>query len=168
MKTVTRARSIVVVAVAGVVASACAKRVPEPANVAPGTPHITWVLMYGDRDNSDREFACQSEPKTDCVIPASRPDSQAFADAHFYFHGAGEETKYEGATSIGFLQGAPEGQARRTNITVKKDESITNSSTTGIITSTAGTYTVALDFTATVTDTGRRQPVRESFQVRVQ
>jgi hypothetical protein len=29
-------------------------------------------------------------------------------------------------------------------------------------------YTVALDFNATVTDTSKRQPVRESFQVRVQ
>ncbi len=28
-------------------------------------------------------------------------------------------------------------------------------------------YTVALDFNATVTDTGKRQAVRESFQVRV-
>jgi len=105
METLMRARQFVVVAVAAVVTSTCAKRVPEPANVAPGTPHITWVLMYGDRNNADDEFACQSEPKTECVIPASRPDAQSFADVHFYFHGAGDETKYEGTTSIGFLQG---------------------------------------------------------------
>ena len=81
--------------------SACRSRRTSP----PGTPHITWVLMYGDRNNADDEFACQSEPKTECVIPASRPDAQSFADVHFYFHGAGDETKYEGTTSIGFLQG---------------------------------------------------------------
>lgn len=50
---------------------------------------------------------------------------------------------------------------------MKKNESITNSSTTGIIKSTPGMYTVALDFNATVTDTGKRQAVRESFHVRV-
>lgn len=155
-----------VLVTAAVLASTCAKRVPQRANVAPGTPHVTWVLMYGDRDNADSEFACQSDPKTDCVVPASRPDEQSFADVHFYFHGAGDVTKYEGTTSIGFLQGAPESHTSRTAITVKKNESIANSSTTGIITSTPGVYTVALDLAATVT--GQRQPVRESFQVRVQ
>jgi hypothetical protein len=152
----------------GMLAPACGKRVPERPNLAPGTPHVTWVIMYGDRDNSDGEFACQSDPRTECVVPASRSETQAFADVHFYFHGTGEETKYEGTTLIGFLQGAPETRTSRTNITVKKNESITNQSIIGIVTSTPGTYTVALDLTATVTDTGQRQPVRESFQVRVQ
>jgi hypothetical protein len=157
-----------VLAFGALIGSSCAKRIPEPTGVPPGTPHITWVLMYGDRNNADDEFACQSEPKTECVIPASGPDAQSFADVHFYFHGAGNETKYEGTTSIGFLQGRPEAHTSRTNITVKKNESITNSSTTGIVTSIPGMYTVALDFNATVTDTSKRQPVRESFQVRVQ
>jgi hypothetical protein len=152
----------------GMLLSGCAKRVPEPANVAPGTPHVTWVLMYGDRDTPDSDFACQSDPRTDCVVPASQPGKQTFADVHFYFHGAGAETKYEGTTSIGFLQGAPDTHTSRINITVKKNESIANESVTGIVTSTPGTYTVALDLTATLTDTGTRQPVRESFQVRVQ
>jgi hypothetical protein len=98
----------------------------------------------------------------------TRPDAQSFADVHFYFHGAGDETKYEGPTSIAFLQGAPEAHTSGKNITVKKNESITNSSRTRIIKSTPGMYTVALDFNATVTDTGKRQAVRESFQVRVQ
>jgi hypothetical protein len=146
----------------------CAKRVPEPASVAPGTPHVTWVLMYGDRENPDAEFACQSDSTAECMIPVSQSNSQTFSDVHFYFHGAGKETKYEGTTSIGYLQGAPDTHTTRTNITVKKNESITNSSTTGIVTSTPGTYTVMLDMAATVTDTGRQQPVRESFQVRVQ
>jgi hypothetical protein len=152
----------------GLLAPGCAKRGPERANVAPGTPHVTWVVMYGDRDNPDNEFACQSDPRTECVVPASRPDARTFSDVHFYFHGAGDETKYEGTTSIGFLQGATEAHTSQTNITVKKNESITNQSTTGIVTSAPGTYTVALDLTATMTGTGNRQPVRESFQVRVQ
>lgn len=159
---------VFVVAIAAALTSTCAKHVPEPANVAPGTPHITWVVMFGDRDNPDDQFACQSEPKTECVIPVTRADAQSFADVHFYFHGAGDATRYEGTTSIGFLQGASESRASRTTITVKKNESITNSSIHGIVTSAPGMYTVALDFSATVTDTGRRQPVREAFQVRVE
>src|SRR5262249_55481936 len=135
-----RGRSFVFLVILAAICSACAKRVPEPANVAPGTPHITWVLMYGDRENADSEFACQSDPKTECVIPANRPDAQSFADVHFYFQGAGKETKYEGTTSIGFLQGSQKAHTSRTTITVKNNESITNSSTTGLVTSTPGMY----------------------------
>ena len=111
--------------------------------------------MYGDRDNADREFACQSDPRTDCVLPASKPDAQVFADIHFYFHGAGAETRYEGSINIGYLQGAPDSHTSRTTITVQKDESITNSSTTGIVTSTPGTYAVTISQTATVKDAGK-------------
>jgi hypothetical protein len=121
--------------------------------------------MYGDRDNADAEFACQSDPRTECVLPASKPDAQVFADIHFYFHGAGAETRYEGTINIGYLQGAPDSHTSRTNITVEKSGSITNSSTTGIVTSTPGTYAVTISQTATVTDTGKAQAIRVSIPV---
>ena len=78
---------------AGAIVSACATHIPEAVNVTPGTPHVTWVLMYGDRDNSDREFSCQSDPPTECVVPPSRPDAQVFGDIHRDYHGAGAETR---------------------------------------------------------------------------
>ena len=155
--------TVVIIAVA--LTSSCAKPVPEHVGVPPGTPYVSWVLMYGDRDNADREFACQSEPRTDCVLPASRPDAQVFSDIHFYFHGAGAETRYEGTINIGYLQGAADSHTSRTSITVQKDESITNSSTTGIVTSTPGTYTVAIAHAATVKDTGKTQAIHESIPV---
>jgi len=155
--------SAVIFAVA--LTSTCAKPVPEHLGVPPGTPYISWVLMYGDRDNADREFACQSDPRTDCVLPASKPDAQVFADIHFYFHGAGAETRYEGAINIAYLQGAPDSHTSRTTITVQKDESITNSSTTGIVTSTPGTYAVAISQTATVKAAGKTQAIQESIAV---
>ena len=161
-----RPRLLVIVALL-LTGSSCVKRVPEPANLAPGTPHVTWVLMYGDRDNADSEFSCQSDPRTDCVLPVSRPDAQVFAHAHFYYHGAGQETRYEGTTNIGFLQGSPESHTSRTSITVKKNEEIANQSVTGIVTSSQGTYTVTLDFTATVVDTRKTQPIRQTIQVTV-
>lgn len=160
-----RTYRVAVVIVAVALMSRCARSVPEPASVPPGTPHVSWVLMYGDRDNADREFACQSDTPTDCVLPASKPDAQVFADIHFYFHGAGPETRYDGSINIGYLQGAPDSHTSRTTITVKKNESITNSSTTGIVASTLGTYAVTISQTATVKDTGTSQPIQESIPV---
>jgi hypothetical protein len=121
--------------------------------------------MYGDRDNSDREFSCQSEPRSECVLPVSKAGEQVFSDIHFYYHGVGGETKYEGTQNLSYLQGSPETHISPINITATKNESITNASVTGIVTSTPGTYTVALSVTATVTGTGKKYPIQESFQV---
>ena len=162
-----RTYRVSVVILAAALMSTCAKPVPEHVGVPPGTPYISWVLMYGDRDNADREFACQSDPRTECVLPASKPDAQVFSDIHFYFHGAGAETRYEGTINIAYLQGAPDSHTSRTTITVQKNESITNSSTTGIVTSTPGTYAVTISQTATVKDAGKTQAIRESIPVAV-
>ena len=145
--------------------SSCAKRVPEPTGVAPGTPHISWVLMYGDRDTADREFACESEPRTECVLPVSKPDALVYSDMHLYYHGVGGETKYEGTKNLSYLQGSSDSHLLRVHITATKNESITNESVTGIVTSTPGTYTVTVAVMATVTATGKEYPIQESFQV---
>jgi hypothetical protein len=121
--------------------------------------------MFGDRDNADREFACQSEPKSECVVRASTPSDQVHSDIHFYYHGAGAETKYEGTKSLSYLQGPPESHTSPVNVLVKKNESIANGSVTGIVTSTPGTYTVTLSLTATVTGAGKKSPIQESFKV---
>jgi hypothetical protein len=157
--------SIFSLALIFVVMGACAKRVPEPKGIAPGTPHISWVIMSGDRDNPDQDFVCQSDPRNDCVVPASRPDAQVFSDAHFYYHGAGSETKYEGPINIGHFQGSPESYITQTKITVKKGESITKQSVTGIVTSMPGTYAIAFSLVATVADTGKTQPIRDSVPI---
>jgi hypothetical protein len=144
--------------------SGCAKAVPRPADVAPGTPYITWIIMHGDSDNPDREFACQSTPRNDCVLPASTQQDQVFSHVYLYYHGVGAETTYAGSAQIGFFRGASASGAGRTNITVKKNESITNQSTTGIVTNTPGTYALSIAFDATV-DKGTSQPVREEVSV---
>jgi hypothetical protein len=161
-----RTRPIVVVTLALMLAASCAKGVPKPAGPS-GTPQISWVLMYGDGDNPDREFACQSEPRTECVVPASKPDAQVFSDIHFYYHGVGTETRYEGTINIGYLrQGSgSEAYTSRFNVALKKNESITNSSVTGIVASTAGSYTVTISAATTATDTGKTQSIRASIPV---
>ena len=160
-----RKQSLIVLVITAVFAAACAKRVPEPAVIAPGTPHITWIIMSGDRDNPDREFVCQSNPRNDCVVPVSRPDAQVFSDVHFYYHGAGAETKYTGSINIGFFQGSSASHEIQANTTVKKTESIMNQSVTSIVTATPGTYAVSFALNASVTDTGKSQPIREQVSV---
>jgi len=147
--------------------SACARTVPRPADVAPGSPYITWIIMHGDSDNPDREFACQSTPRSDCVLPASTQAEPVFSHVYLYYHGAGAETAYAGTVQIGFFRGATPASASKTNITVKKNESITNQSTTGIVTNTPGTYALTIAFEATV-DKGTARPVREEVNVSVQ
>lgn len=161
-----RAR-LFIATVVGLLTSTCAGRVPRPANTTPGTPNVTWVLMYGDRDNPDQEFACQSTPpRTDCVLPATKTNEQVFSDIHFYYHGAGGRTRYEGTRNIGYLQVSGPFTSR-IDVTVEKNEPLTNQSLTGIVTPTPGTYTVTLLLTATLTDTGKTVPVQETIQVTV-
>ena len=64
-----RPHSMIATIMACVVTSTCAKRIPEPANVAPGTPHVSWVIMSGDRDNPDQDFVSQSEPGAIALYP---------------------------------------------------------------------------------------------------
>lgn len=160
-----RTEALFAITLAAVLIVGCGTRIPGPSNVAPGTPHVSWVIMSGDRDNADREFVCQSDPRTDCIMPASHPDEQAFADVHVYYHGAGAETKYQGTVAIGFLEGSAAASAAPTNIVVKKDESIANQSVTGIVTAKPGTYAVTFTMTATVAATGQTHPIQQSLPV---
>ena len=144
---------------------ACAKRIPEPAALSPGTPHISWVLMSGDRGNPDREFACQSDPRSDCVLPVSRPDRRVFSDVHFYYHGAGAATNYTGTIQIRFFDGSAETHKFPVKITVRKEESIINQSIMDIVTSQPGTYAMTFDLTATSTETGKSQAIQDQVSV---
>lgn len=137
----------------------CASHAPEPRGLAPGTPHVSWVIMSGDRDNPDRDFVCQSDPPNNCVIPASQPDARVFTDVHLYFHGAGSETKYSGAVHLGFLEG-PGDHVIRPNVSVRKIEEIANSSVNGIVSSKPGTYALKFDLAVNVGQTGQTQPIQ--------
>ena len=83
-------------------------------------------------------------------VPASTQQEQIFSHVYLYYHGAGAETTYRGPSQIGFFRGATAASGSKTNIIVKKNESITNQSTTGIVTNTPGTYALTIAFDATV------------------
>ena len=162
-----RRLSVIVVTAAAVLASTCAKRPPQPSGVAPGVPYVSWVIMSGDRDNPDQEFVCQSDPRTDCVMPVSRADAQVFSDVHFYYHGAGAETKYTGSIDVGFFQGSPATRQIQANTTVPKTEKIMNHSVTGIVTATPGSHPVRFALVATVTGSATGQPIQADVPVLV-
>ena len=141
----------------------CGKRVPVPVATGPsGTPHVGWVIMAGDGDNPNREFVCQSEPRTDCVMPASRPDSQAFTDVHFYFHPATADATYRGTILIPFLEGSTPHELK-SNVTVKQGEAPANNSVSGIVPSKPGTYPMTIDVVAE--SGGASQRIRERVPV---
>jgi hypothetical protein len=124
----------------------CGRRVPQPAVKTPGEPLVSWIVMFGDQDNPDREFACQSHPLTECAVPASRPDAQVVSDVHFYYHGVQTDTNYSGVNRIGFFQGV--GGQVQPNVTVKGNEEIVNQSVIGIVTSTPGSYELSIALVA--------------------
>jgi len=158
-------QTLVCLLVCGTIASACATRVPDPTNIPKGVPSFSWIMMSGDRDNPDRDWVCQSDIRSDCVIPASRPEAPVFSDTHFYFHGAKRETGYTGSIQLGFLQGSSGGHEFRPNVTVGKDESITNANVVGIVSSTPGTSAMTFDLVATSTETGETRQLRGQVRV---
>jgi hypothetical protein len=162
-----RTHAIIIVIAAGFMTT-CAKRIPEPAGLTAATPRISWVIMSGDRDNPDQDFVCQSDPRSACVIPASRPDSQTFSHVHVYYHGAGSETKYTGSIDIGFFQGAPPSHTIQANMVVAKADDVVTQSVTGIVASTPGRYAVTFALGASVTDTKVTRPIREQIPIAVQ
>ena len=146
--------------------ASCAIRVPEPVGLPPGVPHISWIIMHGDRDNPDAEFACQSTGPRECVIPASRSDARVFSDVHLYFHGAGKETTYLGSYRPDFFNDGDSLHEFPIRTTVKGNEQIANHSVTGIVTTKPGRY--ALHLAVDATTDGGSTPIREEVAVRVQ
>ena len=141
----------------------CEKRLSVPSGGSPGIPHVGWVIMVGDRENPDREFVCQSDPRTDCVMPPSQPDNQTFTNTHFYFHSGTTDTKYTGTIEIGFLEGSRP-HVVKLNTTVKGGAPAGNSSVSGIVSPNPGRYALTI---AVVAENGATREIRESVPVTV-
>jgi hypothetical protein len=120
--------------------------------------------MTGDRENPDQEFVCQSSPRSDCVLPVSRPDRRAYAHVHVYFHPAAVDVRYTGSIQIGFFESAAE---IKPDVVVNARGSVGNHSVTGIVTGTAGQHTMTIAVVATLTASGSTQQIREQVAVLV-
>lgn len=145
--------------------SGCAGRIPAPKG-PPGVPRVGWVLMHGDRDNPDREYACQSGDSANCVVPMSRPNEQVFTAIYFYYHSTPTDTTYTGTHRIGFFNGA-EPLEIRAGVTVKANGSAANQSVTGIASARPGTYPLTIAVAATPAAGGPARQLREQVQISV-
>jgi hypothetical protein len=145
-----------------VIATGCAKRIPEPVGGHTASPHVGWVIMSGDADNPDRDFACQSNPRNECVVPVDRPDARVLGHVHVYYHAASTETKYTGSIQIGFFDEAHE---INPSIIVKPGASPGNQSVSDFASAKPGTYTMSIAVVATSTQTGQTQSIRDQVSV---
>lgn len=145
-----------------VLAAGCAKRIPEPAGGHTTSPHIGWVIMSGDAENPDRDFACQSEPRSECVIPVDRPEARVLGHVHIYYHAASAATKYTGSIRIGFFDQPHEINA---NIAVKPGDRPGNQSVSDFASAKPGMYTMSIEVVATSTQTGQTQNIRDEVSV---
>jgi len=145
-----------------VIATGCAKRIPEPAGGQIGSPRVGWVIMSGDADNPDRDFVCQSNPRSECVVPVDRPDARVLGHVHFYYHAAATETKYTGSNRVEFFAQPLE---VKPDITVKRGESPGNQSISYFVSSKPGKYTMSIAVVATSAQTGQTEDIRDQVSV---
>lgn len=145
-------------------ATGCVRRIPEPAGGHTDSPHVGWVIMSGDADNPDRDFVCQSNPRSECVVPVDRPDARVLAHVHVYYHPTSTETKYTGSIRIGFFNPPHE---LNPSITVKPGELPGNQSVSGFVSSKPGTYAMSIAVVATSTQTGQTLNIRDQVDVTV-
>jgi hypothetical protein len=145
-----------------VFATGCGRRVPARTGGPADAPHVGWVIMSGDRENPDRDFVCQSNPRSECVAPVDRPDARVLTHVHFYYHPAAAETKYSGSIRVGFL-GTPHDVTP--TVTVKPGDSPGNQSVSGFVSSRPGTYTMSLMVVATAVPSGAVTQIRDQVSV---
>jgi hypothetical protein len=146
--------------------TACAKRVPSATGTPPTVPRLGWVIMRGDRDNPDAEFVCQSEPRTDCVLPQSRPGQETHTEVHFYFHSAVTDSTYTGRIEIGFLTAGGRPYEITPTVTVKKGDRARSTSVLGVVSSSAGPYPMIIRLVAE--GDGMRREISDEVPVQVQ
>ena len=145
-------------------ASGCAKRGPEPVEGHTNAPHVGWVIMSGDRDNPDQDFVCQSNPRSECVVPADRPDARVLSHVHVYYHPASIATKYTGSLEVGFFDKPHKFDA---NFTVTPGETAVNQSVTDFVSSKPGVYSLTVAVVATPVPSGAATQIRDQVAVTV-
>ena len=140
----------------------CAEHVPEPVLVPQGVPHISWEIQRGTRDNTDQEFVCHSDPRTDCVIAVTGSKEEVFATVHVYYHPAATPIRYVGSVEVGFFD---DPHTFRPDMTVQPGRKPTGQTIADRVTSKPGVYDVRLEVVATPPEGGRSQNLRDQFKV---
>lgn len=153
---------VLMMATAVALAGGCAANQPPKSTEAPGIPKVGWVIMQGSADNPDEEFVCQSEPRTQCEMTASRNGRQIFSEVHLYFHPVATQARYEGTAGVEFLG---TGKAMQVNVPVKAGGDVGNHSIVGIVTDKPGEY--ALDLAMAVSSPDGQSAIKDRIPVLV-
>jgi hypothetical protein len=122
--------------------------------------------MSGDRDDPDRNFVCQSDPRSECTVRMNRSDAPSLAHVYVYYHPAATDTRYTGTIDIGFFEGAAGSHLIRPDLTVKgKEEDLGHESIVGIVSSKPGTYSLTFAVVATSIPGGATREFHDSIPV---
>ena len=156
---------ILCAALLSIAVGGCAERIPEPV-VVPSVPHISWLIASHQGDGNE-QVVCQSDPRTDCILPVGSANTRRMATVHLYLHPSAIETRYVGTMRVGFMNGSPEPHDTRVNSTVKPGSSPVNVSVTGLVTSRPGIYPMTLALTAETSTTQHPLDIRRSLSVTV-
>jgi hypothetical protein len=160
---IARAITLFSVVTVMTVALGCGKSIPEPM-VHDGTPHVSWTISTGDDDNYEKTLVCQSDPRTECVATARRGNERLLGHVDFYCHPASGLTTYTGTVRIGFFDGPAETHAMAVNMPVDSDEKPVSQSTTDLLSSAPGTYSMVIDLVAT-SASGQKKAIRQDVKI---
>jgi len=160
------AQALAIAAVLMASCAACAERIPEPV-VVPTVPHVSWLVAVQTASGQERTV-CQSDPRSECVLPASTADDRTVATVHLYLHPVKSgETKYKGSMRVGFMNGAAaEPHDSKVDSTARPGDTPTNVSVTGIVTTKPGAYTITISLVATLAS-GSPLELRDTIPVTV-
>jgi hypothetical protein len=87
-------------------AGCTAHRIPESPGAHSGIPQISWSIHAGTAEDPEQLTVCESEPRSECIVGASRPDNPFFASVRLYLHAVSVEATYKGVMQVGFFGGA--------------------------------------------------------------
>jgi hypothetical protein len=88
-------------------AGCTAHRIPESPGAHSGIPQISWSIHAGTAEDPEQLTVCESEPRSECIVGASRPDNPFFASVRLYLHAVSVEATYKGVMQVGFFGSDP-------------------------------------------------------------
>lgn len=148
-------------------AGGCAQRIPEPVLKPHDVPHISWTIHVADQPGGRETTICSSDPRTECVVPASTEGRKVFAMVHLFFHPAAAETRYTGSVQIGFFGGPAESHEMKPNVIVQPKDSPARHSMSDFVTTRPGKYQMLVALVATSVPNGEGQSIRDEVAVLV-
>lgn len=142
----------------------CLRRVPEPTTTH-DTPHISWVLRAG-AEFAQQRVVCQSDPKSECVIPTSSQAATEFAGMSLYLHPTKVPTAYRGSLEVTSFETATGVYGTPVDRTVEPGAPPVGITVSGLVRQKPGQYVAAIALIAYPSGQTARE-IREAVNVSV-